>query len=123
MEEALNQALEEAGENFSKEVAERVREEYIKNASSASQGAEGLTEHVTEVSQSRDSRGRFTSEWSFSVEHPFAELHEKGGPIEPTYSKAKVMGWTRDEMYQSLEDCNEHVRRKDLLRDAVSKVR
>ena len=121
--EELHEAVEEAGFEASKDIVEEIRQEYIRNALAEEQGAPGLAEHVTEVEQRRDEHGRFIGEFTFRVEHPFAPLHEKGGHIEPSYSKAKVMGWTRDEMYQSLEDCNEYVTRKNLLRNAIHKVR
>lgn len=123
MEDQLQQALEEQAGVFGREMAERVREEYIENASNAGQGADGLTEHVSDVEQRRKASGEFAEGFTFTVEHPFAHLHEFGGPIEPSYGKAKALGWTRDEMYQSLEDCNEYVTRKRLLQDAINKVR
>lgn len=122
MEEQLRSALEEQADDMSKDVAEQVREEFLKVASQAGQGADGLVEHVTPVEQRRTETGAFASGFTFSIDHPFAELHEFGGPIEPSYGKAKAMGWTRDEMYQSLEDCNEYVTRKRLLRRAMSRV-
>lgn len=117
------EALEEQADISSREVAERVREEYINEAEQARQGAEGLADHVSEVKQTRDARGQFTSSYSFEVNHPFAELHERGGHIEPQYAKAAAKGWTRDEMYHALEDCNEYVERKRILGKAIAKVR
>lgn len=119
----LQEALEQEAEGASKELMKEIRDEYVSLLENEDQGADGLTEFVTDVKQSRDSSGRFEDGFEFDVEHPFADLHEKGGHIEPTYGRAAAMGWERDEMYQALEDCNEYVRRKGTLMKAVDRVK
>ena len=123
MEEELLAALDDEASFASEELAEEVRREYLMLLSDARQGADGLAPYVADVEQSRDDAGRYSSGFEFEVEHPFAELHEKGGPIEPTYGKAASLGWTRDEMYEALTDCNEWVERKMLLNQAINRVR
>lgn len=125
MKEQLKEGLQDIADENGRQVAEQVREEYVKNVRKAPQGASGLEEHVSDVKRARDASGQFTSSpsYTFDVEHPFAHLHEKGGPVEPTYGKAAAMGWTRDELYQSLKDCEEYVERKYLLRNAIARVR
>lgn len=119
----FNEQLQVVAEDASRELAESIREEYIRQVSRAEQGADGLEPFVTDVEQNRDERGRFASGFKFDVDHPFAVLHEKGGHIEPTYATAQARGYSRGDMYNALTDCNEWVRRKSLMKQAVRKVR
>lgn len=123
MDESFEDGLREAAQDASRELMERIRAEYVRNVRQAQQGADGLEQYVTDVKQRRDTQGRFESGFYFEVNHGYAPLHEHGGPIEPTYGKMKAMGWTRDEIYTALTDCNEYVTRKHLLRDAINEVR
>jgi len=116
MEEQLNAQLGEIVDDLGLLVTQEVRHEYLEQASNASQGADGLVEHVTEVEWDGE---RYT----FEVDHPTAPLHERGGHIEPIYTKAKLVGYSRDDFYQSLKDCNEWVTKKSLFRDSVNEVR
>jgi len=124
MEEQLKEGLvEEVLDDAGKEVAERVRDQTIRNLRNSYQGAENLPEYVTDVKHVRDSKGRFTGSYTFEIRHPTAPLHEKGGHIEPTYSEAQAVGWTRDGFYSALDDCNEQVEAKHPVRNAAFSVR
>jgi rubrerythrin len=117
--EHLEIALEEFAEESAREAAEKIRENTEENLEENVQGEEGLIEFMSDVEQSRDSGGRFMSGFEFEIAHPTAKLHERGGPIEPTYSEAMVEGWTRDGFYAALEDCEYMVRKKRYLRNAT----
>lgn len=116
--EQLKEDLSEVAQSGSKEFAEEVRSNLLEDIENPEQGEHGLRPYVTEVEMQRDDLGRFTGNFGFDINHPTAELHEFGGPIEPTYSKAKIEGWTRDEFYEALTDCNEIVEKKRLIRSA-----
>lgn len=116
MEEELSDQLREVCRDASQYLVEDIRDEYVSIASEASQGADGLVEHVGGVEYEN---GKFV----FEIDHPTAPLHEKGGHIEPSYTKAKLVGYSRDDFYQSLEDCNEWVKRKKILQRAVTEVK
>ena len=121
--ETLEQSLKEFAEESSQEVAEQIRENTIENLSNAEQGAEGLVKYVGQVKQVRDSMGRFAPGHEFEINHPTAKLHERGGPIEPTYGRAMIEGWDRDGFYDALKDCEYMVRKKRYLRNAVREAR
>lgn len=123
MPDEFSEELALIAEEASEALTEQVREEYLREVSRAEQGADGLEPFVSDVSQQRDSGGRFSSGFKFEVNHPFAKLHERGGHIEPSYATAQARGWERDEMYRALTDCNELVRRKSLMKKAMRKVR
>ena len=114
----LEEDLSEVAQARSKQFAERVRSNLLESLEADVQGSGGLADYVSEVEQDRDSGGRFVSDWKFEINHPTAPLHETGGNIEPTYSKAQVRGWTRDEFYEALKDCNSYVEKKRLVRSA-----
>lgn len=116
----LQEALEERAVVASEEVAEQIKEEYVSLLEREDQGADGLVPYVRVVDMSELGLG---DGHAVRVLHPFASLHEKGGHIEPTYGQAAALGWTRDEMYEALEDCNEFVDRKGTLMKAVDRVR
>ncbi len=123
MEDQLRDQLSEAATEATEQATRELREAYLAEVSRAGQGADGLADFVGPVKQRRNARGQFESGFEFRVQHPFASLHESGGYIEPTYTNAKVgAGWTRDEMYAALEDCNEYVRRKRLLARATERI-
>jgi len=114
--------LRDRAQTDSKGFIEEVRSMYLNQIEMSQQGEHGLASYVSEVEQKRTAGGQFASGYEFRVDHPTAELHEFGGPIEPTYSKAKVEGWTRDQFYEALTDCNEIVERKRLMRSAQNKA-
>jgi len=120
--EHMEEAMTMMGERTAKETAEQVREQYIKNLNQNIQGEDGLVKYVSEVKQARNDSGQFTSQFEFDVDHPTAKLHERGGPIEPTYGRAKADGWTRDGFYDALKDCEYEVRKKNHLRNAVNQT-
>lgn len=120
MSDDLQEGLEERLEFASKQVAKEVKEEYLDLLSTEDQGADGLADYVTVVDKSIQGGGEG---YAIRVIHPFADLHEKGGHIEPSYGKAAALGWSRDEMYSALEDCNEFVDRKGTLAKAADQVK
>ena len=117
--ENMQTALREVADGKAKEFAEKAREETIQNLRKNRQGEEGLVRYVGQVKQDRDDRGRFMSTYSFEIDHPTAKLHERGGPIEPTYGRAMSEGWDRDGFYDALEDCEYQVSKKRYLRNAI----
>lgn len=118
--EGLRQELlEPAG----KEVAEEIREETIRNLNRSYQGAEELPRYVSEVKRSRDAAGRYADGFVFTIDHPTAPLHERGGYIEPRYANAMSVGWDRDGFYECLDDCNEYVYAKHPVRNASYSVK
>jgi len=121
--EALEQSSQELAEEASQEMAEQIRKNTINNLSNAEQGAEGLVKYVGEVKQARNDLGRFGPGYEFVIAHPTAKLHERGGPIEPTYGRAMKDGWDRDGFYDALKDCEYMVRKKRYLRNAVREAR
>jgi hypothetical protein len=113
----LTEELEsEVVDAASREVASRIKEETINNIESADQGASGLVEYVSDIEKE-------DGEFQFSINHPTAPLHEQGGHIEPRYAHAMLQGYTRDEFYSALKDCNEWVIRKRLVENAIFEVR
>lgn len=117
MESDLIEALEEVSDEGSEEVARELRAQTINRIQGARQGAEGLEPYVTEVTQNRDGT------YSFTIDHPTAPLHEIGGYYQPRYDTAKTRGWTRDEFYEALTDCNEWVEEKRIVRDSMYATR
>lgn len=99
-----------------REVTSRIREETINNIKDADQGASGLVEYVSDVEKEDDA-------FQFRINHPTAPLHEEGGHIEPRYAHAMLEGYTRDEFYSALKDCNEWVVKKRLVENAIFEVR
>lgn len=116
MADELISQLETFTENISDEMARDLREEVVANLEEAEQGADGLVDFVEDVERRGDS-------YAFRIAHPTAALHEKGGHIEPTYSRAKAVGWTRDGFYAALEDCEEHVTKKRPVDRAMITIR
>ena len=117
--ENMEHALREIAEDNAREFAEKARENTVKRLEKNVQGEEGLVNYISEVKQDRDSRGRFMDSFSFEIDHPTAKLHERGGPIEPTYGRAMTQGWDRDGFYDALEDCEYMVKKKRYLRSAM----
>lgn len=115
--------LRDRAQTDSKEFIEEVRSMYLNQIEMSQQGEHGLRPYVSQVKQKRREGGQFMSGYEFQVNHPTAELHEFGGPIEPTYSEAKLQGWTRDQFYEALTDCNEIVERKRLMRSAENEAK
>lgn len=115
--------LRDRAQTDSKEFIEEVRSMYLNQIQMSQQGEHGLRPYVSDVKQKRREGGAFMSGFEFEVNHPTAELHEFGGPIEPTYSEAKLQGWTRDQFYEALTDCNEIVERKRLMRSAENEAK
>ena len=120
--ERFKEDLSQSAESDSKEITESIRRNFLEQLENPTQGEDGLRNYVSSVKQARDESGRFTSSWEFEIEHPTARLHEFGGPIEPTYSKAMVEGWDRDGFYDALQDCESYVERKRLLKSAQLKT-
>jgi len=117
IETQLRKGLEEhVQEDAGRQVAEDWREEAIENLEDSYQGAPKLIEFFTDVSQQGE-------EFVFHIEHPTARLHEIGAHIEPAYAQAAAMGWTRDEFYEGLKDCEEFVKPKRYMRDGVFTLR
>lgn len=113
----LTEELEsEIVEGATREVTSRIREETINNIENADQGASELVEYVSDIEKEDDA-------FQFSINHPTAPLHEEGGHIEPRYAHAMLEGYTRDEFYSALKDCNEWVIRKRLVENAIFEVR
>lgn len=121
--ENLRMRLEEQAENNAKQTAIEIRKEAMNNLEGSPQGAEDLIPYFGEVEQKRNELGQFTSAYEFKIKHPTAKLHERGGPIEPTYGRAMSNGWTRDGFYDALKDCEYMVRKKRFLRNAVESVK
>lgn len=118
----MREGMEKLADTHAKEFAERVRSNAIRNLENSVQGAEGLVKYVGDVKQARNEKGHYMDSYTFEIEHPTAQLHERGGPIEPTYGRAKANGWTRDGFYDALKDCEYMVRKKKFLRDAVTQA-
>lgn len=112
----LKTKMEEVAEERTEELAEEFRDALIERLNGADQGADGLVEYVGEPERRGDG-------WHISINHPTAELHERGGYIEPSYAQAMALGWTRDGFYEALKDCNEFVDEKRYVRDTVYKMK
>lgn len=117
LEEQMQEALAIQADSVSERLANELREEYLTRAQNAEQGAQGLEEFVSEVEQVDD------GEYIFKIDHPTARLHEIGAPIEPTYTYAKLEGYSRDDFYEALEDCEDVVTQKRLLHRSRMSVR
>ena len=116
MADEIVRALEEMSRQAADDIARDIHDELLDRLEGAEQGADGLAKYV-ELNTDEEGVAYVT------INHPTAPLHEAGGHIEPTYSEAAMRGWTRDEFYDALEDCNEEVIRKNPMRDAIWKVR
>lgn len=116
MADELVEALEEVSRDAADEIAHKIHDELLERVDGARQGADGLRPYI-------DVRTDEEGNAFVTINHPTAPLHETGGHIEPRYGQAAMRGWTRDEFYEALEDCNEYVERKTLLRDAIWRVR
>lgn len=101
-------------------VADEWREKTLENIRDADQGADGMEDFVTDVEEVGSAAG---VAFGFEVDHPTAELHERGGHIEPMYGLAMSQGMERDDFYNALTDCNEWVDEKRLVRDAADRTR
>lgn len=112
MESQLVEALEELSIDAGEQMAEDLREEMVDNLRLSYQEAPELVNFISDVHRVGD-------EFHIEVNHPTAPLHERGGHIEPTYARAASVGWTRDEFYETLTDCNEWVERKGYTMDAM----
>lgn len=121
MTEKLVEELEVQASQKAEEICKEWREQTLFNIRNSWQGAGGLEEYVTDVHEPlyEDDSGAY----QFQILHPTAALHEHGGHIEPTYANAKRLGWSRDEFYEALTDCNEFVDRKKHVTNARAKVR
>ena len=97
MEDALIEGLEEVADDAAREVSEQWRERAMRSLEGY-QHASNLTNYFTPV---RKEGG----EYIWEVRHPTAVQHEKGGSMRTTYGPAQAQGWTRDEYYETLEDC------------------
>jgi len=115
MESELVSAVNDIAEQAGREMAEDLREEMISQLEKSYQGAPELVNFISDVQEDEDG---FTIE----IRHPTAPLHERGGYIEPSYTKAQALGWTRDGFYEALTDCNEVVERKRYTFNAVNKI-
>lgn len=117
MEDQLIEELEDGVvDDVVRGVAETLRIATISELEDEEQGADGLTDYISDLEEYRDGHG-------FSIDHPTALLHERGGHIEPTYAHAASLGWSRDGFYEALEDCNEWVDEKRYFRSAVEETR
>jgi len=106
--------LEEQAVSASREVAEELREEVI-DGLPEKEHAHRLAAHTGPVVKTGD-------QYTFTIDHPMASLHENGGPVYPSYGKAKVQGWTRDEIYDALDHCQEQVTKKNYMSNAMTRV-
>jgi hypothetical protein len=100
----LISALETLADKSSEEIARAWKEEAVAELSG---NAEELTRYLSDVEQSDDD---VSYEWR--INHPTAKQYEMGGTIFHTYDEAKRIGWTRDEFYETLEDCQEVIPRQ-----------
>lgn len=115
MESELVSAVNDAAEQASRQMAEDLREEIISQLEGSYQGAPELVNFISDVQDDTDG-------FSIEIRHPTAPLHERGGYIEPSYTKAQALGWTRDGFYEALTDCNEVVERKRYTFNAVNEI-
>jgi len=115
MESELVSACHDIAEQAGREMAEDLREEMISQLEGSYQGAPELVNFISDVQDEGDG-------FSIEIRHPTAPLHERGGYIEPSYTKAQALGWTRDGFYEALTDCNEVVERKKYTFNAVNAV-
>lgn len=106
--------LEEQAVSKSREIAEELRTEVIEGLPQE-EHAHRLAEYTGPVEQTGD-------QYTFTIDHPMASLHEDGGPVYPSYGKAKVQGWTRDEIYDALDHCQEQVTKKNYMSNAMTRV-
>lgn len=112
----LETELEKAADRECRRIAESWRRKTLEQIQGADQGADGLAEFVTEVAETENGFG-------FTIDHPVAVLHEFGGNIRLNYQEAKMMGYSRDDYYEALQDCEREVSRKAIVRKARSRVR
>lgn len=115
MEDALVEGLEDLTDEAAEELAHQWREKAMRRLDGASPG-EALQEYFTEVE-------RVDGGYEWRVKHPVAEQHEMGGHVYSTYGTAKLLGWTRDEIYHPLEDCQTLVEPKRYARNTAHELR
>jgi hypothetical protein len=115
MSEELVQALEKEADKAANEIAVAWRNEAMREMTG---NATQLREYTSEVRLADDGE---TYEWS--VDHPTAQQYELGGTIFHTYEDAKAIGWTRDQFYETLEDCQEIIERQRYAMRSLQKVR
>jgi len=111
----LIDALEEIGDSSSEKIAQQWREQAMEELRG---NGEELRRYTTEVQESEDNR---SYEWR--VEHPTARQYEMGGTIFHTYDDAKSVGWTRDQFYETLEDCQEIIPRQRYAMKSAIKIK
>ena len=116
MSDEMKKALEQLTSEVAEDVANKWRRRTLQRINSAPQGADGLSEYVSDVRKEGES-------FVFEINHPTASLHERGGHIEPKFATSQLFGWTRNEFYEALTDCNENVTKKRLVRQAADDMR
>lgn len=112
----LADGLREISDEIAHDLAEDWRDRTANRIEDLPQGADGLEPYLSDVTVNDDGSAQF------EIQHPTAPLHEYGGHIEPRYANAKLQGWSRDEFYEALTDCNEFVRRKMPVRGSIPEV-
>lgn len=115
MSDELVQALEVKADEAANEIAVEWRSEAMREMSG---NATQLREYTSEVTLGDDGES-----YVWSVDHPTAEQYELGGTIFHTYEDAKALGWTRDEFYEALEDCQEIIERQRYAMRSLQRVR
>jgi len=111
----LIEEIDEQSEFSTKKIVEMWREESLDQLQG---NAKKLREYATEVEESDDGE---SYEWR--IEHPTARQYEMGGTIFHTYDDAKSVGWTRDQFYETLEDCQEIIPRQRYAMKGAMKVK
>lgn len=114
MSEELVQALEEEADEAAQQIAVEWRREAMRELSG---NAEELKRFTTQVELGDDGG------YVWRVNHPTAQQYEIGGTIFHTYDDAKGVGWTRDEFYETLEDCQEIIEGQRYARRSLQRVR
>lgn len=115
MSKALVEALEKEADLAAQEIAVQWRREAMRELNG---NANELKRFTTEVTLDDDGES-----YKWEVNHPTAVQYELGGTIFHTYQDAKAVGWTRDEFYQTLEDCQEIIERQRYAMRSLQRVR
>jgi hypothetical protein len=114
MPEELVKALEQEADKAAQEIAVEWRSEAMRELSG---NAEELKRFTTQVEINGE------GDYVWRVNHPTAQQYEIGGTIFHTYDDAKGVGWTRDEFYETLEDCQEIIESQRYAMRSLQRVR
>ena len=115
MSEELVNALEEEADIAAQRFAVEWRQEAMRELSG---NANELKRFTTEVKLGDDGES-----YVWEVNHPTATQYELGGTIFHTYEDAKAVGWTRDQFYETLEDCQEIIESQRYAMRSLQSVR